>query len=47
MAKVKVYLKGEEMREKKEFEKVLKSLKKSEKQRLKGFLEGLAFAKAE
>lgn len=47
MAKVKVYLKGEEMKEKKEVEKLFKSLKKSEKERLKGFLQGLAFAKAE
>lgn len=47
MAKVKVLLKSEEVREKQEVSKALKSLKKSERERLKGFLEGLAFAKAE
>ena len=45
MAKVKVLITGEELKEKEETVKTIKNLKRSEKVKLKGFLEGLSFAK--
>lgn len=45
MAEVKVLIAGEELNEKEEIEKILTNLKKSEKDKLFGFLKGLTFAK--
>lgn len=45
MATVKVLITSEEIKEKVDFLKLIKGLDKSEKEKLKGFLQGLAFAK--
>lgn len=45
MAKIKVLITGEELKEKEEMVKIIKNFKRSEKVKLKGFLEGLSFAK--
>lgn len=43
MADVKVLIKAEEIEEKNEISKIIKKLNKTEKERLKGFLQGLTF----
>lgn len=45
MAEVKVLITDEELKEKEEVEKMLANLKKSDKDKLVGFLKGLTFAK--
>lgn len=43
MAEIKILLNGDELKEKEELEKLIKSLSTTKKERLRGFLTGLKF----